>query len=151
LCRPDFRNWRNCCIAHECWRLEPPRTGSRYVVMDRDMIAQHLAQAKRHADEDEIIVARQKELIAEIERQALDAANARASLALFRNFQKMHFADASRRWQEAQKVRSQEYRAKAEACEREAAEVRDPKVKRQLNGIAQQWRRFANLADRGEL
>jgi hypothetical protein len=131
--------------------LEPPGTGSRYIAMDRDMIAQHLAQTKRHAEEGEIIVARQKELVAEIERQALDAANARASLALFRDVQKIHFADASRLRQEAQKARSQEYRAKAEVCEREAREARDPKVRRQLNGIAQQWRRFANLANRGEL
>jgi len=119
--------------------------------MDRQIIMQHLAQAERHAADGEIIAVRQKELIAEIERQGHDAANARASLVLFKDLQRMHSADASRLRREAQKARSQEYRAKAEACEREACEVRDPKVKRQLNGIAQQWRRFANLADRDEL
>jgi hypothetical protein len=115
------------------------------------MIAQHLPNAKRHVEEGEIIVVRQKEIVAEIERQALDAANARVSLALFRDLHKTHFADAIRLRQTAQKARSQEYRSKAEACEQEACEARDRKVKRQLKGIAQQWRRFANLADRGEL
>jgi hypothetical protein len=142
---------RDCCIARECWRLEPPRSEARYIGMEREMIVQHLARADRHAAEGETIVARQKELIAEIERQGRDAANARALLVLFKDLQKMHLVDANRLWQEAQKVRSQEYRAKAEACEREACEAHDPKVKRQLSGIAQQWRRFANLADRGEL
>ena len=40
-----------------------------------------------------------------------------------------------------------EYRAKAEACERQAASAHDRRVKAQFEDLARQWRELAAIAD----
>ena len=119
--------------------------------MDREMILQHLAQAERHAALGARTVARQKDLIVRLERDGLDVAEACAALARFEGLQEMHLIDVNRLRQKARKARSDEYRAKADACDRQAKHALDAIAKQQLGGVAQQWRAFADLVDRREM
>ena len=68
--------------------------------MDRLIIELHLAQAERHVIESEHHVARQRELIATMERDGHDTLQARATLAQFEEMQALHRADRDRLRQE---------------------------------------------------
>ena len=64
--------------------------------MDRSMIREHLAQAERHVSEGERHVARQREIVATLERDGHDTVAARATLTQFEELQAMHVADRDR-------------------------------------------------------
>jgi hypothetical protein len=64
--------------------------------MDRAVWQEHLAQAERHLVEAEKRVARQREIVAELERAGHRATAARGMLAAFERLLAMHLADCSR-------------------------------------------------------
>lgn len=64
--------------------------------MDRAMIAEHLSQAERHVLDGERHVARQRELVAELERDGHDTQQARDFLLQFEDLQRLHVADRGR-------------------------------------------------------
>jgi hypothetical protein len=64
--------------------------------MDRVMIAQYLAQAEHHISDGERNLARQRELVAELERDGCDATMAADTLAQFAQIQALHIADRDR-------------------------------------------------------
>ena len=64
--------------------------------MDRQILKEHLALAERHVREGAEHVARQRQIIAELERDGHDATEARRMLATFETTQAMHVADLER-------------------------------------------------------
>jgi len=62
----------------------------------KSMLLDHLAQARRHIAEGELHVARQRELVAKLERDAHDARQARQTLNQFEELQQLHLADRDR-------------------------------------------------------
>lgn len=60
------------------------------------MLERHLAQAEEHIALGEHHIARQRELVAELERNGHDTAEARRLLTTFEEMQKMHAADQER-------------------------------------------------------
>jgi hypothetical protein len=64
--------------------------------MDRQMLLEHLAMANKHVETGERHVRRQRELIAELERDGHDTASARQLLEQFEKLQEMHIADRDR-------------------------------------------------------
>ncbi len=64
--------------------------------MNRAALLQHLAQAEDHIATSEKNVRRQRELIAELERDGHDIAVARKLLSEFEKLQAMHDADRDR-------------------------------------------------------
>lgn len=64
--------------------------------MDRATILDHLQLAERHVAEGERHIARQKEIIVELENDRHDAIAARALLVQFEEMQVLHIADRDR-------------------------------------------------------
>jgi hypothetical protein len=64
--------------------------------MDRAMIEEHLAQADRHVTEGERHLARQRELLAQMQPDDPTAAEARKLLDTFENLLASHIADRDR-------------------------------------------------------
>jgi Spy/CpxP family protein refolding chaperone len=64
--------------------------------MHRDMLLDHLAQARRHVAQGEQHVMRQRELVAEMERDGHDTAQSRALLKQFEELLALHVADRDR-------------------------------------------------------
>jgi hypothetical protein len=64
--------------------------------MDRRLKLQHLVQARQHVAQGEEHIARQTKLVAELERDGHDAAEARRLLARFIVLQSMHTDDCER-------------------------------------------------------
>jgi hypothetical protein len=64
--------------------------------MDRMMLADHLAKAERHVMEGAGHIARQRELVARLDGQGLDAEEARKLLLTFEEMQDAHIADRDR-------------------------------------------------------
>ena len=60
------------------------------------MIALHLAEAERHVVQGERNIARQRNVLATLERDGHDAGQARKLLATFEELQAMHIADRDR-------------------------------------------------------
>jgi hypothetical protein len=65
-------------------------------MIDRKLWHEHLAQTERHVAEGKQQVARQREIVAELERDGHNAAAARDLLRLFEEMQAMHIADRDR-------------------------------------------------------
>jgi hypothetical protein len=61
--------------------------------MDREMLKSHLAQAEEHIATGDKNIARQREIIAQLERDGHDTASARAFLREFEQLQAMHIAE----------------------------------------------------------
>jgi hypothetical protein len=74
--------------------LKPIGIGKLF--MDRRMMLNHVAQARHHVAEGEAHIARQRELVAELERDGHDASDARRLLAQFIVMQTMHMDDCER-------------------------------------------------------
>ncbi len=64
--------------------------------MNRAALLQHLARAEAHIATSEKNVRRQRELVAELERDGHDVAVARKLLGEFEKLQAMHLADRDR-------------------------------------------------------
>lgn len=64
--------------------------------MERNMLQEHLRQAERHIALGARHIARQRELVAELERDGHDASTAAQLLSLFEEVQLLHLADRSR-------------------------------------------------------
>jgi hypothetical protein len=64
--------------------------------MDRATIAQHLAEAEGHVALGEQHITRQKQIIAELERDGHDTAEAKDLLSTFEATQVLHVADCDR-------------------------------------------------------
>jgi hypothetical protein len=64
--------------------------------MDRQTMLQHLAMAERHVTEGEIHLSRQRPLIAELDRDGHDIADARTILATMLETQQLHVEDRDR-------------------------------------------------------
>ena len=64
--------------------------------MDRQTMLKHLAMVERHVAEGEIRLSRQRALIAELDRDGHDTADARAILATIRETQRLHVEDRDR-------------------------------------------------------
>ena len=64
--------------------------------MDRAVWQEHLAQTERHIVEAEKRLARQRELVAELEREGRRATAARGRLAAYERLLAMHLADRQR-------------------------------------------------------
>ena len=69
--------------------------------MDRAMIEKHLAQAERHVADGERHITRQRQIIAELERDGHDAGSAKELLTIFEETQAIHIADRDRLKEEA--------------------------------------------------
>jgi hypothetical protein len=74
--------------------LKPIGIGKLF--MDRRITLNHVAQARHHLEEGEAHIARQRELVAELERDWHDASDARRLLAQFIVMQTMHMDDCER-------------------------------------------------------
>ncbi|MBV8534283.1 MAG: hypothetical protein JO128_01750 [Alphaproteobacteria bacterium] len=64
--------------------------------MDRRMLLEHLAMANRHVEKGERHVRRQRELVAELERDGHNTVEAKKLLEQFEKLQEMHKADRDR-------------------------------------------------------
>lgn len=64
--------------------------------MDRAMVRDHLAKAEGHVDLGHRHVARQREIVAELERDGHDVRDAKRLLETFEKLLKMHIADRDR-------------------------------------------------------
>jgi hypothetical protein len=64
--------------------------------MDRNMILDHLAIVRRHVAGGEQIVARQREIIARLERAGCDTSDATRLLLQFEEVQSLHVAHRER-------------------------------------------------------
>jgi hypothetical protein len=64
--------------------------------MDRDMLQRHLAQAEAHIKTGQKNIARQRELIVQLERDGHDTASAQTALTQFEELQALHIADRER-------------------------------------------------------
>ena len=68
----------------------------RSPVMDRARILRHLAEAEDHVAEGQTRLNRQREIVAELERDGHDSAMARELLRQFESVQAMHIAGLAR-------------------------------------------------------
>jgi hypothetical protein len=68
----------------------------RWRGMDRETLGDHLARAEEHVALSEKSILRQRELIAELERQGLQAEEPRKILALLEDLQDIHSANVDR-------------------------------------------------------
>ena len=64
--------------------------------MDRQTMLEHLAMAERHVTEGEVHLSRQRALVAELDRDGHDTADARAILATMLETQRLHVEDRDR-------------------------------------------------------
>jgi hypothetical protein len=64
--------------------------------MDRALILDHLAQAERHVAEGKEHLDRQRQILAELQRDGHDTAEAKKLLATFEALQAQHVADCAR-------------------------------------------------------
>jgi hypothetical protein len=64
--------------------------------MDRNIILDHLAMVRRHVARGEQIVARQREILARLERAACDTSDAKRFLVQFEEVQSLHVAHRER-------------------------------------------------------
>jgi hypothetical protein len=64
--------------------------------MDREMLKRHLALAEEHIATGEKNIARQRDLIAQLERDGHDTASARTFLREFEQLQALHIAERER-------------------------------------------------------
>jgi hypothetical protein len=64
--------------------------------MDRNMILDHLAMVRRHVARGEQIIARQREMIARLERAGCDTSDAERLLLRFEKLQSIHIEDRER-------------------------------------------------------
>jgi hypothetical protein len=64
--------------------------------MDREMLQRHLAQAEQHIETGRKHIARQHEIITELERDGHETTMARALLDQFEQSQAIHIADRER-------------------------------------------------------
>jgi len=64
--------------------------------MDRAILKEHLAQAERHASRGKQHLARQEEIIAELDRDGHDTTEARKVLATLRQTQVLHEQEVER-------------------------------------------------------
>jgi hypothetical protein len=64
--------------------------------MDREMLQRHLALAEEHIATGEKNIARQRDLIAQLERDGHDTASARTFLREFEQLQALHIAERER-------------------------------------------------------
>jgi hypothetical protein len=64
--------------------------------MDREMLKRHLAQAEEHIAMGDKNIARQREVIVQLERDGHDTASARNFLREFEQLQPMHIAERER-------------------------------------------------------
>jgi hypothetical protein len=64
--------------------------------MDKALLEQHLAIAQRHVVQGESIIARQRQILVDLERGGHDTAEARRLLAQFLELQALHVADRDR-------------------------------------------------------
>jgi hypothetical protein len=64
--------------------------------MDREMLKRHLALAEEHIATGEKNIARQRDLIAQLERDGYDTASARTFLREFEQLQALHIAERER-------------------------------------------------------
>jgi hypothetical protein len=64
--------------------------------MDRTTISDHLAQAERHVVTGERTLARQRAIVAGLQQDGHDTAQARSLLARFQETQALHIADRDR-------------------------------------------------------
>jgi len=68
--------------------------------VDRATLSEHLAQAERQVAEGVLRIARQREVVADLERTGLDTKEARTLLAELQSLQALHVADRDRLKQE---------------------------------------------------
>jgi hypothetical protein len=64
--------------------------------MDRALIEQHLALAEKHVRDGEVILVRQREVLANLARDGHDTSRASQILQEFEDVQQMHIADRER-------------------------------------------------------
>jgi hypothetical protein len=64
--------------------------------MDREMLKRHLAEAEEHIATGDKNIARQREVIAQLERDGRDTASARTFLHEFEQLQARHIAERER-------------------------------------------------------
>jgi hypothetical protein len=62
----------------------------------RSMLTSHLGQAERHVAQGKVIIGKQRSLVAELERDGHDTAEARGLLATFLDIQRLHEEDFAR-------------------------------------------------------
>ena len=107
--------------------------------MDREQTLQHLAEAEHHVAIGADHVARQRELIARLQRDGHDAAQAKQLLEQFEQLQQMHIADRDRLLAMVEKAGEggeakgssasvQRCRERAAECERMASQAQDRAV-----------------------
>jgi hypothetical protein len=122
--------------------------------MDREQLLQHLAQAEDHVAAGTQHVARQREIIAEVERDGHDAPQAKALLEQFEQLQEMHVVDRDRLLRNVEALREpnhakvssarvQHCRERAAECQRMAWQAHDPGVGLTFADAARQWRHLA--------
>jgi hypothetical protein len=66
------------------------------MAMDREMLKRHLAEAEEHIATDDKNIARQREVIAQLERDGRDTVSARSFLQEFEQLQARHIAERER-------------------------------------------------------
>jgi hypothetical protein len=64
--------------------------------MDREMLKRHLAQTEEHIATGDKNIARQRDVIAQLERDGHDTASARSFLREFEQLQALHIAERER-------------------------------------------------------
>ena len=64
--------------------------------MDKAMIQDHLEQARRHVADGDKHVARQRKLVAKLDRDGHDSREARRLLQQFEELQRLHIGDRDR-------------------------------------------------------
>jgi uncharacterized membrane protein len=78
------------------WAAKAPAAAGGLTVVDREALQQHLARAEQHIAECEQHITRQREIIAQFERDGHDAATARQLLKTFEELLAMHIANRHR-------------------------------------------------------
>ena len=73
------------------------------------MIEKHLAQAEQHVADGERHITRQRQIIAELERDRHDAGSAKELLTIFEETQAIHIADRDRLKEEARIADQQQF------------------------------------------
>ena len=86
------------CMPQEKRGKQPWRTSPRRAIADEyaDRVRFVLEQAERHAVEGAAHIARQIEIVSQLEGQGHDATQARALLKQFEDLQALHVADRDR-------------------------------------------------------
>jgi hypothetical protein len=89
---PSGLTWRLTCPAEST--LEPGERSSS--VWDRTTLLKYFSMARRHVASGERNIARQRELVARLERDGHNSQEAKRLLALFGELQKFHIAGRDR-------------------------------------------------------